>query len=59
MRFTVQFPLDDAEAADAAVDADQVAEFARVAEASGFDAIAFTEHPAQSSVERITCVGFG
>jgi probable F420-dependent oxidoreductase len=46
MRFTVQFPLDDAEAADAAVDAGQVAEFAQVAEASGFDAIAFTEHPA-------------
>jgi probable F420-dependent oxidoreductase len=46
MRFTVQFPLDDAEAADAAVDAGQVAEFAQVAEASGFNAIAFTEHPA-------------
>src|SRR5207253_2478527 len=38
----------DAEGADTAVDADQVADFARVAEASGFDAIGFTEHPAPS-----------
>lgn len=49
MRFTVQFPLDDAESADTAVDAEQVAEFARVAESSGFDAIGFTEHPAPSA----------
>jgi probable F420-dependent oxidoreductase len=49
VRFSVQFPLDDAESAETAVDAEKVAEFARVAEASGFDAIGFTEHPAPSS----------
>lgn len=49
MRFTVQFPLDDPDEAEAAVDPVHVAEFAQVAEQAGFDAIAFTEHPAPSA----------
>lgn len=48
MRFTVQFPLDDPERAEDAAAPERVAEFSRVAEEAGFDAIGFTEHPAPS-----------
>jgi probable F420-dependent oxidoreductase len=40
--------MDDPDDADAAADGEHIAEFARVTEQSGFDAIAFTEHPAPS-----------
>ena len=49
MRFTVQFPLDDPDNAETAADGEHVAAFARIAEQYGFDAIAFTEHPAPSA----------
>ncbi len=48
MRFAVQFPLDEPERSDQAVTMSAVARFARTAENAGFDAIAFTEHPAPS-----------
>lgn len=49
MRFTVQFPLDEPQLAEHAVDHGRLGEFAATAERAGFDAIAFTEHPAPSS----------
>jgi probable F420-dependent oxidoreductase len=48
MKFTVQFPLEHVDRLGASLAVDNVAAFARTAEAAGFRAIAFTEHPAPS-----------
>jgi probable F420-dependent oxidoreductase len=54
MRFTVQYPIHPAPAyasggyADALLEPDSISRFAMTAETAGFDAIAFTEHPAPS-----------
>lgn len=49
MRFTIQFPLNDPDRSGEMSAGDYVAAFSREAEDAGFDAIAFTEHPAPSS----------
>ncbi len=48
MRFTVDYPIGSAGFAPAFCEPDTVTRFARAVEAAGFDAIAFTEHPAPS-----------
>lgn len=48
MRFTLQHPIASASCAPAFLEPDNVARLARAAEAAGFDAVAFTEHPAPS-----------
>jgi probable F420-dependent oxidoreductase len=48
MRFTVQYPVVLPDHAEEIRTAAAIAQFARVAEDVGFDAIAFTEHPAPS-----------
>ena len=54
MRFTVQYPIHPAPAhassgyADALLEPESIIRFATAAEAAGFDALAFTEHPAPS-----------
>lgn len=49
MRFTVEHPVGQPGCAPALYGPDGLSEFARAAEAAGFDAIAFTEHPAPSA----------
>jgi len=48
VRFTVEHPVGQAECAAGLYGPEGLAEFARAAEAAGFDAVAFTEHPAPS-----------
>ena len=48
MRFTAEYPIERGPYAPEFLDPDVLAEFARTAEAAGFDAIAFSEHPAPS-----------
>ncbi|SHN18419.1 TIGR03619 family F420-dependent LLM class oxidoreductase [Cryptosporangium aurantiacum] len=48
MKFTVEYPIERGPYAPEFLDPDALAEFARTAEAAGFDAIAFSEHPAPS-----------
>lgn len=48
MRFTVMYPIAQAGYGDAYLEPATVIAFAQAAEAAGFDAIAFTEHPAPS-----------
>lgn len=48
MRFTIQHPIGDHGYAPELLDPTHVASFARAAEAAGFDALAFTEHPVPS-----------
>src|SRR5215210_6743976 len=48
MRFTVQFPLVRPGYAAELCEARNISRFARVAEDAGFNAVAFTEHPAPS-----------
>jgi probable F420-dependent oxidoreductase len=48
VRFTVEHPVGQANCAPELYGPDGLAEFARAAENAGFDAIAFTEHPAPS-----------
>ncbi|MET0147434.1 MAG: TIGR03619 family F420-dependent LLM class oxidoreductase [Ilumatobacteraceae bacterium] len=48
MQFTVQYPLVRPAYDPGLTDARTIARFAETAEAAGFDAIAFTEHPAPS-----------
>jgi probable F420-dependent oxidoreductase len=48
MKFTASYPLAGGDAAAEFASGETVAAFARAAEAAGFDAISFTEHPAPS-----------
>jgi probable F420-dependent oxidoreductase len=49
MRFTALYPLHHPTYSDEILDPGYVADFARTAEAVGFDAVALTEHPAPSA----------
>lgn len=49
MRFTAQYPLDDVVGSPAWASPRAVCGYAEAAEAAGFDAIAFTDHPAPPS----------
>jgi probable F420-dependent oxidoreductase len=49
MRFTALYPMHHSAYSDEIVDAGYIADFARAAEAAGFDALALTEHPAPSA----------
>src|SRR5271170_5594824 len=48
MKFLLEYPIMSKADDGAWVDPANIAEFARVAEASGVDALAFTDHPAPS-----------
>lgn len=48
MKFAVEYPIQSAADGGAWLDPDRIAEFARVAEEAGFDALALTDHPAPS-----------
>ncbi|WP_414637513.1 TIGR03619 family F420-dependent LLM class oxidoreductase [Amycolatopsis sp.] len=48
VRFTVEHPVGQADCAAGLYGPEGLAEFARAAEEAGFDAVAFTEHPAPS-----------
>src|ERR1700722_4323138 len=49
MRFTALYPLHHSTYGEGILDPTYVADFARTAEAVGFDAVALTEHPAPSA----------
>lgn len=49
MKFTVQYPIAHADASQDLVSPEGMSRMATLAEEAGFDAIAFTEHPAPSS----------
>src|ERR1700757_2102202 len=49
MRFTALYPLHNPQYEPEILDPDYVRDFARTAEAVGFDALALTEHPAPSA----------
>lgn len=49
MRFTALYPLHNHQYGSEILDPDYIREFARTAEAVGFDALALTEHPAPSA----------
>jgi probable F420-dependent oxidoreductase len=49
MKFTALYPMHHSTYSPEIVDAGYVADFARTAEAAGFDALALTEHPAPSA----------